>query len=84
MPKFYLSATDEDGTVSKKEFETDYLQDVVDKTSDFLAGVGYCFGELVTTPSVESTPKLPNSSPIFLAEEDKEVEDYYSKYLSDV
>ena len=48
MPHFKLICTDEDATVSQKEFEASYLEEVVDKTADFLRGVGYCFEDLRT------------------------------------
>ena len=48
MPQFTLICTDEDQTVTTKEFEATMLNDVVDKTEDFLKGVGYCFEELRT------------------------------------
>jgi hypothetical protein len=48
MPQFTLICTDEDSTVTTKEFEATVLDDVVDKTQDFLKGVGYCFEELRT------------------------------------
>ena len=58
MPQFTLICTDEDSTVTTKEFEATILEDVVDKTEDFLKGVGYCFEELHTQvypiPEVES------------------------------
>ena len=46
MPQFTLICTDEDSTVTTKEFEATILQEVVEKTQDFLKGVGYCFEEL--------------------------------------
>ena len=46
MPHFTLICTDEDDTVSSKEFEASYLDEVVEKTADFLHGVGYCFEDL--------------------------------------
>ena len=48
MPQFTLICTDEDSTVTTKEFEATVLNDVVDKTQDFLKGVGYVFEELHT------------------------------------
>lgn len=48
MPQFTLICTDEDSTVTTKEFEATVLEDVVNKTEDFLKGVGYCFEELHT------------------------------------
>tara|TARA_B100001250_G_scaffold410585_1_gene437326 strand:- start:1266 stop:1511 length:246 start_codon:yes stop_codon:yes gene_type:complete len=46
MPKFTLTATDEDKTITTKTFESNYITDVVDKTSDFFRGVGFCFDEI--------------------------------------
>ena len=48
MPHFTLICTDEDDTVSSKEFEASYLDEVVEKTADFLHGAGYCFEDLRT------------------------------------
>ena len=36
MPQFTLICTDEDQTVSSKEFEATVLDEVVEKTADFL------------------------------------------------
>lgn len=44
---FKLTCTDEDGTISRKEFDGIYLDDVVGKTQDFLHGIGFVFDELV-------------------------------------
>jgi hypothetical protein len=49
MPSFILTAIDDDGTNTTKEFTNDELKDVVDKTSDFLKGVGYVFDDLTYT-----------------------------------
>jgi|TARA_B100001093_G_scaffold374938_1_gene359942 hypothetical protein len=50
--KFTLTCIDSDGTRSEKQFDSNYLVDVVDKTSDFLQGVGFVFDELeVKMPS---------------------------------
>lgn len=46
MPQFTLTCTDEDDTITTKEFEATVLTEVVEKTQDFLKGVGYCFEEL--------------------------------------
>lgn len=46
MPQFTLSCTDDDATVTTKEFEATILNEVVEKTQDFLHGVGYVFEEL--------------------------------------
>ena len=43
MPQFTLICTDEDSTVTTKEFEATILEDVVNKTEDFLKGVKLCF-----------------------------------------
>jgi hypothetical protein len=48
MPRFVLSAIDEDETVTTKKFEGVYLDDVVSKVEDFLHGVGFVFEELHT------------------------------------
>jgi predicted nucleic acid-binding Zn ribbon protein len=54
MPTFTLTCTDEDSTVTTKEFKSAYLQEVVEKTGDFLRGVGYYFDDL-TIVKVEET-----------------------------
>ena len=46
MPTFTLTCTDEDSTVTTKEFKSAYLQEVVEKKGDFLRGVGYYFDDL--------------------------------------
>ncbi len=46
--QFTLTCRDEDGTMTRKQFDSVYLSDVVDKTQDFLKGVGFCFEELHT------------------------------------
>ncbi|MAQ89300.1 MAG: hypothetical protein CMM03_05550 [Rhodopirellula sp.] len=48
MPQFTLICKDEDSTVTTKEFEAMLLNEVIDKTQDFLKGVGYVFEELHT------------------------------------
>ena len=48
MPQFTLICTDEDQTITTKEFEATILEDVVGKTEDFLKGVGYVFEGLNT------------------------------------
>ena len=45
--QFTLTCRDEDGTITRKEFDGIYLDDVVSKTQDFLHGVGFVFEELV-------------------------------------
>ena len=58
MPSFILTATDEDGTVTTKEFEGTLIQDVVEKTSDFLHGVGYVFDDLIVDEGITDTENL--------------------------
>ena len=49
MPSFILTAIDDDGTNTTKEFNSEGLKEVVEKTSDFLKGVGYVFDDLTYT-----------------------------------
>ena len=44
--QFKLTCTDEDGTITRKEFDGIFLDDVISKTQDFLHGVGFVFDEL--------------------------------------
>ena len=67
MPQLKLVCTDEDQTISTKEFEAIILDEVVEKTEDFLRGVGYVFEGLNT----ESNP---------LPEINKLHEDYITAY----
>lgn len=61
MPHFVLECTDEDETVTRKEFEGVILDDVVSRCQDFLHGVGYVFEELnVKTYPDESSDDLIN------------------------
>ena len=53
MPQFTLTCTDEDNTISSKEFEATILNEVVEKTQDFLHGVGYCFCLLYTSDAAD-------------------------------
>ena len=46
MPQFTLTCTDDDETITSKEFEATILTEVVEKTQEFLHGVGYVFEEL--------------------------------------
>ena len=48
MPQFTLTYVDEDSTVTTKEFDAMLLNEVVEKTQDFLKGVGFVFEELHT------------------------------------
>ena len=54
MPQFTLTCTDEDETVTSKEFEATILNEVVEKTQDFLHGVGYCSEELQVKQSIDT------------------------------
>ena len=54
MPQFTLTCTDEDETVTIKQFEATILNEVVEKTQDFLHGVGYCFEELQVKESIDT------------------------------
>ena len=69
MPSFILTATDDQGVVTTKEFHSDYLTDVVDNTSDFLRGVGFYFNELsVSNESHVKDKDLEDTSVVFLRE----------------
>tara|TARA_B100001996_G_scaffold378734_1_gene363360 strand:+ start:1286 stop:1561 length:276 start_codon:yes stop_codon:yes gene_type:complete len=74
MPSFILTATDDQGVVTTKEFHSDYLTDVIDNTSDFLRGVGFYFNELsvsneshVKDKDLEDT-RVDDNSVVFLRE----------------
>ena len=54
MPQFTLTCIDEDETVTSKEFEATILNEVVEKTQDFLHGVGYCFEEIQVKESIDT------------------------------
>ena len=58
MPSFILTATDEDGTVTTKEFEGTLIQIEAKKTSDFLHGVGYVFDDLIVDEGITDTENL--------------------------
>lgn len=53
MPQFTLTCTDEDNTVTSKEFEASIIHEVVEKTQDFLHGVGYVFEELQVKETID-------------------------------
>tara|TARA_B100001778_G_scaffold153773_1_gene126307 strand:- start:5456 stop:5707 length:252 start_codon:yes stop_codon:yes gene_type:complete len=61
MPSFKLICTDEDSTVTTKEFESAYLQEVVEKTGDFLKGVGYYFDDLTVIKVQEVSEEVDES-----------------------
>tara|TARA_S200002703_G_scaffold157930_1_gene167006 strand:+ start:1667 stop:1897 length:231 start_codon:yes stop_codon:yes gene_type:complete len=56
MPQFTLTCTDEDSTITIKEFEATLLNEVVEKTQDFLKGVGYVFEDLEVNAYVDEEP----------------------------
>ena len=51
MPSFILTAIDDDGTNTTKEFKSEGLKEVVEKTSDFLKGVGSVSYTHLTLPT---------------------------------
>ena len=53
MPSFILTAIDDDGTNTTKEFTSEGLKEVVEKTSDFHKGVGYVYDDLTYTVTNE-------------------------------
>ena len=55
MPQFTLTCTDEDETVTSKEFDATILTEVVEKTQDFLHGVGYVFEELQVVEQIDES-----------------------------
>lgn len=60
MPQFKLICTDDDQTTTIKEFEATILQEVVEKTTDFLHGVGYVFEELEVRECIGDVEKDSN------------------------
>ena len=58
MPRFLLTATDDDNVVTTKEFDSSYLSDAVEHVSDFLHGVGFCFDSL----SISNESHIDDSS----------------------
>lgn len=83
--QFTLTCRDEDGTITRKEFDGIYLDDVVSKTQDFLHGVGFVFEELVVqVDPVEETEETEESLQ-FLTEDMTErdlstIASYYKQY----
>tara|TARA_B100000131_G_scaffold316991_1_gene358130 strand:+ start:7558 stop:7824 length:267 start_codon:yes stop_codon:yes gene_type:complete len=74
MPRFLLTATDEDDVVTTKEFDSSYLSDAIEHVSDFLHGVGFCFDSLsisneshIDDSSLED-PRINDSGVVFLSE----------------
>ena len=65
--QFTLTAVDEDGTVTTKKFESVFLKDTVEKSADFLRGVGYFFDELSIV--VDDETPYNDEQPQFLTEE---------------
>lgn len=57
--QFTLTAVDDDGTITRKEFDSVFLKDTVEKTADFLRGTGFFFDELEIVIN-EETPFSDN------------------------
>ena len=55
MPQFTLTCTDEDETITSKEFDATILTEVVEKTLVFLHGVGYVFEELQVVEQIDES-----------------------------
>ena len=55
MHQFTLTCTDEDETITSKEFDATILTEVVEKTQDFLHGVGYVFEELQVVEQIDES-----------------------------
>ena len=55
MPQFTLTCTDEDETITSKEFDATILTEVVEKTQDFMHGVGYVFEELQVVEQIDES-----------------------------
>ena len=60
MPSFTLTCTDDDATVTTKEFDATILTEVVEKTQDFLHGVGYVFDEIQVINKRKSFKEFQN------------------------
>ena len=79
--QFTLTCRDEDGTLTRKEFDGMYLDDVVSKSQDFLHGVGFVFEELeVQTYPEDSKDDGEMSSEVQMLLED----DYRSIYNDNI
>ena len=81
--QFKLTCTDEDGTITRKEFDGMFLDDVVSKTQDFLHGVGFVFDELGVIRDAEAEENQVDPA-TFLQEESpddlKTIASYYKQY----
>ena len=69
--QFTLTAVDEDGTVTTKEFQSVFLKDTVEKSADFLRGVGYFFDELSIIVNDETPYDEELAAPEFLTEQNE-------------
>ena len=58
MPRFILTATDADGTTTTKTFDSEFLGEIVEKTDEFLRGVGFVYEDLSVKYSDDHT--IPN------------------------
>lgn len=57
MSKFILTSF-QDENVTTKEFESDYLFDVVERFEEFLRGCGYCFEGTLEIVNDEDTKEI--------------------------
>lgn len=77
--QFTLTCRDEDGTLTRKEFDGMYLDDVVSKTQDFLHGVGFVFEEL----EVQTYPENSQEDGEMSSEVQMLLEDDYRSIYND-
>jgi|TARA_B100000035_G_scaffold80794_1_gene67736 hypothetical protein len=77
--QFTLTCRDEDGTLTRKEFDGMYLDDVVSKTQDFLHGVGFVFEEL----EVQTYPENSQDDGEMSSEVQMLLEDDYRSIYND-
>jgi len=68
----YILSEENDGVVTKKEFDSDYLYDVIDRFEEFLRGCGFFFDgrlEIVNDKpdqhEIDETFTVSFNSPIF-------------------
>jgi uncharacterized protein YuzB (UPF0349 family) len=60
MSKFMLSMIEENGDITTKEFQADYLYDILERMEDFLRGCSFCFnGHLEIVDDEKVTPEKP-------------------------
>ena len=84
--QFKLTCTDEDGTITRKDFDGIFLDDVVAKTQDFLHGVGFVFDELDVIrdareeDGVDAASMLDEISCVESPDDLKTIASYYKHY----